>query len=103
MPHSFETNHIRLTREQDRRVKLTDDQRLAIRANADGLSQRKLAALFGVSRRAVQFILDPEKLAGNKAARKARGGWMQYYEKEKHALAVKEHRRYKASILNKPV
>lgn len=47
----------------DRRVKLTDDQRIAIQAEyRDGFSQRYLAKKYEVSRRLIQFTVDPEKL-----------------------------------------
>jgi hypothetical protein len=65
-----------------------------------GLSQRKLAAMFSVSRRLIQFVLDPEKLKQNKQARLERGGSMQYYNREKHNEYQKKHRKYKNEILS---
>jgi hypothetical protein len=57
-----------------------------------------LAALYGVSRRTIQFILDPDKLKENLKRRKERGGSMQYYEKDRHSSYVKGHRRYKQKL-----
>lgn len=85
----------------DKRVKLLEYQKEEIRKNIAGLSQRKLAALYGVSRRTIQFILDPEKLKRNKEVRKLRGGSNIYYDKEKHTKAMKIHRDYKKELLNK--
>ena len=84
--------------ELDRRVKLTAEDKEVIHANKGGLSQRKLAALYGVSRRTIQFILDPEKLEQNKQRRAERGGSKVYYDKDKHAISMKEHRNYKKEL-----
>lgn len=66
----------------------------------EGMSQRKLAKLFKVSKRLVQFTCMPEKLAKNKADREERGGWKQYYVGgEEWAETMKKHRRYKHNIL----
>lgn len=82
----------------DRRVKLTEKDKQEILRNPEGLSQRKLALMYGVSRRTIQFILDPAKLERNKQARKERGGWKQYYDKEAHRVSIAEHRSYKQSL-----
>lgn len=82
----------------DRRRKLTEEQKKDIRENKAGLSQRKLAALYGVSRRTIQFILDPEKLERNKQARKERGGSKQYYDREKHNAYMRGHRKHKQDL-----
>lgn len=70
-------------------------------------SQRKLATQFGVSRRLIQFILDPEKQKANLQAREDSGGSKQYYNKETHTKTMKAHRSYKkalydASLLKAP-
>jgi transposase len=85
----------------DRRRKLTDSQRIEIKANREGLSQRKLASKYGVSRRTIQFILDPEKRAENLKRREERAGTKQYYDKDKHRESMKDHRRYKKELLEK--
>lgn len=79
----------------DRRRKLSEEQKKAIRENKLGLSQRKLAAIYKVSRRTIQFILDPKKLEENRKRRAERGGWEQYYDKEKNTKAVRKTRRHK--------
>lgn len=96
MPYKYE--NVRLKPHQDRRRKLSNEDREMIK-NTKGISQRKLAKMFGVSRRTIQFILDPQKRIENIERRKERGGWRQYYDKDKHAQSVREHRRYKNAVI----
>lgn len=87
---------------QDRRVKLLPCQKEMVHYwSKRGLSQRKLAAMFKVSRRTITFILDPEKKKENLKRREERGGTMQYYDKEKHTNSIREHRNYKKDIFKK--
>lgn len=68
-----------------------------------GLSQRSLAKMFNVSRRLIQFIINPDKLKANLEARRANGGSATYYNREKHKEAIKSLRRYKQDLFaNKP-
>ena len=80
----------------DRRIKLTDQQREEIMKS--NLSQRKLAEMYGVSRRLIQFIKHPERYERNKKLRELRGGSKIYYDKDKNREAIKEHRRYKQNL-----
>lgn len=84
----------------DRRVKLTQEEKDEIFQlyQIGDTSQRKLATQFGVSRRSIQFILDPDKLVENKKRREERGGTARYYDKESHAKSMKEHRDYKKQL-----
>ena len=97
MPYKSEKLKIAGTK-YDRRVKLTPEQKEEIRKNTQGLSQRKLAVMYEVSRRTIQFILDPEKQKENLKRKAERGGYSQYYDKDKNAEYVREHRRYKQSL-----
>jgi len=97
VPYKFETDKTPIPRKHDRRVKLTPEQRAEIR-NAQGKSQRELAAEYGVSRRTIQFIRDPDKHRENLLRRQERGGSMRYYEKEKHREYVKDYRRHKQAL-----
>lgn len=99
MPYKFETDKIKLPRDKDRRIKLTLEQREEIRDNLDGLSNHALAAKYGVSKRLIQFIRHPERQAKNLADRAERGGWRQYYDKEKNTQSIREHRKYKSAVL----
>ena len=83
----------------DRRRKLTDAQREEVREqHAQGASQRQLAAHFGVSRRLISFILDPEKEAAAKAAYIERRKDGRYYDPAKHTAQVRAHRRHKNKL-----
>ena len=99
MPYVSE--NIPLTREQDRRVKLSDEQRKEIREKyAEGLySQRKLAAEYGISRRLVCFIVHPEKEIKCREQYKERRKDGRYKEtKEKRAALQRNLRRYKQEL-----
>lgn len=97
MPFKSEKINIEHT-PYDKRCKLTDAQKDEIIAKRGLISQRRCAAEFGVSRRTVQFLWFPEKLQGNKQARQERGGWKQYYNKNKRAEYMRNHRRYKQNL-----
>ena len=102
MPYLSEKIKIEHTK-HDRRIKLTDDEKNLIRwlNEEEKLSQRVLATQFNVSRRTIQFVLDPEKLVQNKKKREERGGWKQYYDKSKNAEYIKDSRNYKQSLFVK--
>lgn len=99
MPYTWQTKKIPMPREHDRRVKLTDEDREEIKRLYGTISQRKLAAMFGVSRRLIIFIACPEKHAKNLRDRAARGGSHQYYDKEYNTTKQREHRQYKTKVL----
>ena len=99
----------------DRRVKLTKAQKNEIvqkykfgrlMAIAGGLhpsvSTRSLAKEYRVSKRTIQFILDPEKMKANYQRRVERGGSKYYYDNgirgEKWRLIMKNHRDYKEKL-----
>lgn len=88
---------------KDRRRKLTDSQKKAIAfyRDSEGLSYQKLADQYGVSKRTIVFICNPDSLEENKKRRAERGGTKIYYNKEKHAANTREHRRYKQELLLK--
>lgn len=82
----------------DRRVKLTDAQRVEIKLSS--LSTRRLAEVYNVSRRTIQFTKDLDKLKENKKRREERGGWKQYHNKDDHASYMRGHRDYKKELFN---
>lgn len=97
MPYKSEKIKIEGTK-YDRRIKLTKEKKKEIYENVLNLSQRVLASKYGVSRRTIQFILDPEKLKENLKRRKERGGSKKYYNREEWAETKKEHRKYKEEL-----
>lgn len=94
----YKSEKMKLSPEQDRRIKISDDKKNEIVALKGKISQRKCAELFGISRRSVVFLWYPERLEQNKQRRQERGGWRQYYDKEKNTATQKEHRHYKQEI-----
>jgi len=101
MPYSFETKHIKLKPEQDKRRKLDEVDKNKIRSlyKAKEYSQRGLAKLFDVSRRLIQFTLKPETLEAHYKLYKEEKRHLRYYAKEKQRGYMKSHRQYKAKIL----
>ncbi|MCY7911227.1 hypothetical protein MOB65_20435 [Bacillus inaquosorum] len=102
MPHKSEKMAIS-NQKHDKRVKLTDDDKEKIRKEyATGLvSQRGLAKKYGVSRRAIQFALDPEKLERAKKQFAERQKEGRYYNKDKHKEYMRKHREHKKELYNK--
>ena len=89
----------------DRRVKLTQSDKYEIvRLYGTGdYSQRKLANLYKVSRRTIQFIIDPNKHIENLKRRAEKGGSKQYYDREKQTQSIREHRKYKNELFKKRI
>lgn len=83
--------------------KLTKEQKreIYLRYKNGDISQRRLAAEYGVSRRTIQFTVDPEKLKDNLIRRKETGGSKQYYNKEAHRDYMKVYRKRKQGIFLK--
>lgn len=97
----YKSEKIKLSKELDRRVKLTDKQREEIRDKyATGLySQRTLAKEYNVSRRLITFVLDEEKQKRNAELLKERKLDGRYKPtKEEWAKTVREHRKYKQEL-----
>ncbi len=103
MPYAFQTHHLHLPRQHDRRVKLTDGDRDRIKSLFDSGKhlQHALAKQFGVSRSTIRFIVNPEAHERNKQLRADRGGWKRYYRGgAEWASTVRRHRRRKHAILS---
>ncbi len=97
----YKSEKIKLSKSQDRRIKLSDEQREEIKKKFEygTYSQRALAEEYGVSRRLISFILFPEKAelaAQQLKERKADGRYKP--SKEKWAATVREHRQYKQML-----
>lgn len=101
MPYTHEVNHIKLVGLQDRRRKLTDDQKAEIiRLRDEGWSMRKLAKEFEVSAQSILFIVNPESKAKND--KYGRDNWRKFQKaKEKNAEAVRKTRLYKQELFLK--
>ena len=98
MPYIHETNHIKLVGLQDRRRKLTDEQRAEIaRLRDEGWSLMKLAKEFNVSKALVLLIVNPESKA--KKAQYIKDNWREFQQtKEERSEAAKKTRRYRQEL-----
>ena len=87
--------------EYDRRQKLTPEQRAEIyhRYHTEDVSQRQLAREYGVSRRLITFIIDPDKLeASRQRLKQSKAKGLYKPDKRKWAATVREHRQYKQQL-----
>ena len=101
MPYTHEVNHVKLVGLQDRRRKLTDEQKVEIiRLRDEGWSMRKLAKEFEVSAQSILFIVNPESKAKND--KYIKDNWKKFKKtKEKNAEAVRKTRLYKQELFLK--
>jgi len=99
MTYFFEAQHIKLPKGKDRRVKLSEKDKSKIRNLyfVDHLTIRHIARMYKaiVCRRTIQFVLFPDRLKTVNFS----GHWKKYYNREKRAEVMREHRHYKKSIL----
>jgi len=102
MPYkfSYDRTKTKINGLDDRRRKLTDNEREEIKQLYGTISQRKLAKKYGVSRRLIIFIGRPETYKRNLYSRARRGGSQQYYDKFKHKNYMKIHRNYKKDLFD---
>ena len=95
----YKSEKIKLDPSQDRRRKLTDEQKEEIkRIYKSGVcGTRPLAKQFGVSRATIQVIVNPARAESIKQRRKE--NWRNYRPtKEEWAETIREHRRYKQNL-----
>jgi DNA invertase Pin-like site-specific DNA recombinase len=95
----YKSTKMKLSETQDRRRKLTEEQKEQIREiYAQGqLGTRPIAKMFGVSRSIIQVIVNPA-IAQRHHDRMAKH-WRDYRPtKEEWAATIKEHRHYKQEL-----
>lgn len=95
----YKSEKIKLDPTQDRRRKLTEEQKEEIRKiYATGVcGMRPLAKQFGVSRSLIQIIVNEERAASVKQRMKEH--WRDYKKpKEEWAATIREHRHYKHNL-----
>ena len=102
MPYKFETTHKKLPKELDRRLKLTDKQRLEIinLYNTTWISQRALSRMFNVDRGTIRNILFPTKYQVQLKKYKELKWSKKYYNKDKNTIAMRETRKHKQKNKN---
>lgn len=98
MPYTHEVNHIKLVGLQDRRRKLTDEQKAEIiRLRDEGWSLMKLAKKFEVSKRSILLIVNPESKA--KRDQYIKDHWREFQQtREEHNEAVKKTRQHRQAL-----
>lgn len=101
MPYTHEVNHIKLIGLQDRRRKLTEEQKKEIiRLRDEGWSLIKLAKEFEVSKKLILLVVNPESKAKNDQYIKDH--WREFRQtREEHNEAIKKTRRYKQELFLK--
>ena len=95
----YKSEKIKLSPSQDRRRKLTDDQKAEIlRIYKTGVcGQRPLAEKYGVSRTTIQLIVNPDRAKAVK--NRVKEHWKDYRpSKEEWNETIREHRRYKHEL-----
>ena len=102
MPYWFEGKDQNLPKGFDRRIKLTDKERLEIKElYRQGIAIREIARRFKdkCSRKLIQYIIFPERLEIIYQRAKDNENWKRYYDRDKRREYQRNHRRYKAKIL----
>jgi len=95
MPETFK----RFTMAQDGRRRLLPKHYPAVRKLYLKLkSQRAVAKYFGVSKRLIQFILRPELLIALKERQRKEQHWKKYFNRRKHAIAIRKWRWKKKAL-----
>lgn len=101
MPYIHETNHIKLVGLQDRRRKLTDEQKAEIiRLRDEGWSLMELAKEFEVSKKLILLIVNPESKAKND--KYIKDNWREFQQtKEERTKAIKKTRHHRQELFLK--
>lgn len=94
----YKSDKFKLNPDQDRRRKLTEEQKAIIKEKykTGKYSYQSLANQYGVSKSLICITIN-EKRAEN-VKNRGKEHWKEYYDKEKHAKAIKKLRRYKREL-----
>lgn len=94
----YKSEKLRLQGLQDRRKKLTDEQKEAIRKEytQGNVGQRPLAEKYGVSRSTIQLIVNPDR--AERVKQRIKKHWRDYSDREALTKAIRETRRYKQEL-----
>ena len=94
----YKSEKIRLSETQDRRRKLTEDQKEEIRKiYAEGsVGMRPLAEMYGVSRSLIQLIVNPA--ISERKKQRIKEHWRDYYDQKQLTDAIRNLRKYKQEL-----
>jgi len=98
MPYKCEKDHIPVELKRSAKITPEDKVEMQLIYKLGGISYRELGEQFGVSKSMAIYAVNPDRQKKNYALRVARGGSKQYYNKDTHTKAVREHRRYKQQL-----
>lgn len=99
---SLKVDKLKLNETQDRRRKLSDEQKKEIYHlynNIGGYSLNMLAKQYQVSKKTILIIVNEDSKKKNDEHIK--NNWKKYYDKEKHRKAIQKTRQYKKQLLVK--
>lgn len=94
----YKSQNIKLAPEQDRRRKLTEEQKDEIRKiyNSGVCGTRPLAKQFDVSRTLIQIIVNPQ--IAEKRKQRTKDHWQDYTNREQLTEATRKLRQYKQEL-----
>lgn len=100
MPYKFETEKMKMKKEDKRNIKLDQEQKIKIKElyETGKYSQRQLAATYNVSRRTIVFCIYPEKYEKSRQQFKKRQKTGIYYNKDKQKEYSKKYRKHKKEL-----
>lgn len=99
----YKTEKLKMPREHDARVKITEEHEEDIKYRYNrGEAIRSIAREYEkvCSRKAIKYILFPERLEIIKKQYKERRKDGRYYDRAKHTKAIRKHRRRKYKLLS---
>lgn len=101
MPYKFETQKLKIPRELNRTIKLTEKDKEEIKElyKTGKWSHRTLAEKYKVSKTLIGLVLNPERLEAVKKRRKEHAS--EYYHKEKQKEYKRNERQYKYELYKK--
>lgn len=101
MPYKSERKGLVIPRKFNRNIKLSEeDKRAIVDARRFGTTYQKIADQFGVSKKRVMQICNPEIEERDRKRFKEYQKDGRFYDKEKHRNYMKKHRKYKYTLMN---
>ncbi|MDF2879624.1 MAG: hypothetical protein K0R54_181 [Clostridiaceae bacterium] len=94
----YKSEKIKLQESQDRRRKLTEEQKLLIKEeySKGNIGQGALAKNYGVSKSTIQIIVNPQR--ADRVKQRLKEHWKDYSNREELTEAVRNLRKYKQDL-----